>query len=95
MYLSFANGLNKYYGLLDLLVGFGIVVQTGSTYQLPDGTKLGYYKNFRKNTELWENTFIPELEKKIAIEWKYSSSSSQEEEDELDEVLEDIEDTEV
>jgi RecA/RadA recombinase len=93
MYLSFANGLNKYHGLLDLLVGFGIIVQTGATYQLPDGTKLGYYKNFRKNVELWEKTFIPELEKKIAVEWKYSTSttSQEEQEDEVDDILEDYE----
>jgi RecA/RadA recombinase len=85
MYLSFTHGLNKYYGLLDLLVGFGIVIQTGATYQLPDGTKLGYYKNFRKNINLWEENFIPALEKKIEVEWKYSSSS-QDEEAELDEI---------
>jgi RecA/RadA recombinase len=91
MYLSFANGLNKYYGLLDLLVGFGIIVQTGSTYQLPDGTKLGYYKNWRQNIDLWENKFIPEIEKKIAVEWKYSSSQqNQDSEQELDEILEDV-----
>ena len=26
MYLSFTNGLNKYYGLLDLMTGFNIIV---------------------------------------------------------------------
>ena len=40
MYLSFKTGLDKYYGLLDLAVGFGIVIQNGSTYSLPDGTKV-------------------------------------------------------
>jgi RecA/RadA recombinase len=45
MFLSFHTGLDRYYGLLDLAVGVGAVIQTGSTYQLPDGKKIGYYKN--------------------------------------------------
>jgi hypothetical protein len=28
------------------------------------GDKIGYYKNFRKDIELWENFIIPELDKK-------------------------------
>lgn len=75
MYLSFATGLDRYYGLLDLLVGMGIVIQTGSTYQLPDenGTKLGYYKNWRTDKELWNNTLLPGLEAIIKEKWSYSS----------------------
>ena len=62
MFLSFHTGLDRYYGLLDLAVGVGAVIQTGSTYQLPDGKKIGYYKNFRKDKDLWENTILPVLE---------------------------------
>jgi RecA/RadA recombinase len=72
MYLSFTSGLDRYYGLLDLCVGFGIILQTGSTYTLADGTKLGFYKNFRKNVDLWEKTLLPELEKVIKEKWAYS-----------------------
>ena len=87
MYLSFTHGLNKYHGLLDLLTGFNILQGTGATYQLADGTKLGYYRNFRKDTELWEKTLIPELEKKIHTEWKYSTQSNQDADAELDEAI--------
>lgn len=73
MYLSFERGLNKYYGLLELAVGVGAVIQTGSTYQLPDGTKLGYYSVWKDNKELWNNTIIPVVEKKIKQEWKYGN----------------------
>lgn len=73
MYLSFANGLDRYYGLLELAVGMKVVTQTGSTYCLEDGTKLGYYRNFRKDKALWENTIIPELDKRIKQEWSYSN----------------------
>ena len=79
MYLSFENGLNKYYGLLELAVGFGIIIQTGSTYTLPDGTKLGYYSKWKTNNELWEKTIIPGIEAKINVEWKYGNNIGKEE----------------
>ena len=73
MFLSFSTGLDRYYGLLDLAVGHGIVIQGGATYTLEDGTKLGYYRNFRKDINLWEKTIIPKLELKIKKEWSYSN----------------------
>jgi hypothetical protein len=73
MYLSFANGLDRYYGMLDLAVGLGVVIQNGSTYALEDGTKLGYYRNFRKDTALWEETILPRLDSRIKKEWSYSN----------------------
>lgn len=74
MYLSFESGLNKYYGLLDLAVGFGVVVQNGATYALADGTKLGYYKSWRGDEELWNNKLLPAIEAKINTEWQYGNS---------------------
>jgi hypothetical protein len=82
IYLSFASGLDRYYGLVDLAVGVGAVVQTGATYQLEDGTKLGYYKNWRKDEKLWEETILPKLEERIKDEWSYSNK----EEDAPDEI---------
>jgi RecA/RadA recombinase len=84
MYLSFTSGLDRYYGLLDLCVGFDIVIQTGSVYALPDGTKLGYFKNFRKNIDLWEKTLLPELEKVIKEKWAYSSGEQSDDLDDID-----------
>jgi RecA/RadA recombinase len=85
MFLSFHTGLDRYYGLLDLAVGVGAVIQTGSTYQLPDGKKIGYYKNFRKDVDLWENTILPVLEEKIKLEWAYSGGEEGEVPDEVEE----------
>lgn len=81
MYLSFSSGLDKRYGLLNLLTGMGVVNQGGATYTLPDeqGTKLGYYKNWRKDDDLWENTLLPNLEAKIKSEWNYGSDEEREE----------------
>jgi len=78
MYLSFDKGLNKYYGLLDLAVGLGAVIQTGSTYQLPDEKKLGYYSKWKNDSELWDNTIIPVIEEKIKNEWKYGNKNDDE-----------------
>jgi len=85
MFLSFHTGLDRYYGLLDLAVGVGAVIQTGSTYQLPDGKKIGYYKNFRKDKDLWENTILPVVEEKIKTEWAYSGG------EEMDDVPDEVE----
>jgi hypothetical protein len=88
MYLSFENGLNKYYGLLELAVGFGVIIQAGSTYTLPDGTKLGYYSKWKNDKELWDNTIIPGIEEKIKVEWKYSNNQGNSQEEIPDEVEE-------
>jgi RecA/RadA recombinase len=71
MYLNFRNGLGRYSGLLDMALGYGIVVQNGPTFALADGTKLGYYKSWRQDEDIWENKILPELEKKLQVELKY------------------------
>jgi RecA/RadA recombinase len=86
MYLSFSTGLDKYYGLLDLAVGMGAVVQNGSTYALPDGTKLGYYKSWRKDSDVWDQ-ILPKLQVEITKNWSYSEGEAPTEDvDELDEL---------
>jgi hypothetical protein len=77
MYLSFSTGLDRYYGLLDLAVGMGIVVQNGATYALADGTKLGYAKTWRNDEQLWEKTIIPGLESKMKAEWAYGNNNNE------------------
>jgi len=80
IYLNFKTGLDKYSGLKDMAVNHGVLVQTGSTFLLgvdsEDGKykandKIGYYKNFRKNTDLFEEYIIPELDKKLEKAYKY------------------------
>ena len=89
MYLSFERGLNKYYGLLDLAVGLGAVIQSGATYRLPDDTKLGYYSKWKDDKELWDNTIVPVIEEKIKSEWKYGNKINDNTPEEIpDEVIE-------
>lgn len=94
MYLSFTSGLDRFYGLLDLAIGSGAIIQNGSTYALPDGTKLGYYKNWRKNADLWENTIIPKIQEVIDVKWKYGNAENDDIPDDTPEEIEEIEDNE-
>ena len=70
MYLNYRNGLDKYSGLKEMAVNHGVIVQTGSTYQYPDGTKLGYAKSWTKKEDVWKK-ILPELEKKLKEAYSY------------------------
>jgi RecA/RadA recombinase len=74
--LNFKTGLDEYSGLDTMVKAYDVVVQTGSTYQLPDGTKLGYYSKWGKDKDLWENILIPELQKKLDKELTYSNDQN-------------------
>ena len=80
IYLNFRTGLDRYSGLKDMAVNHGILTQTGSTFQIgmeskdekfKAGDKIGYYKNWKKDKELWENFIIPELDKKLKLVYSY------------------------
>lgn len=88
MYLSFASGLDRYYGLLELMKGMGVVEANGATYTDWNGNKLGFYKAWRKDIDLWEKTLLPELESRIEANWSYGNATevpNLDEEDEDDE----------
>jgi recombination protein RecA len=78
LYLNFLKGLDKYSGLFDMAVNHGIIIQTGSTYTMPDGTKLGYKKNFI-NEKFYEDIIIPKLEEILGEKYKYSQGIAKEE----------------
>ena len=80
MYLNFKTGLAKYSGLLDMALGYGIVIQSGATFSLADGTKLGYYKSWRQDEDIW-NKILPELEIKLQKELQYKRENNQPEDD--------------
>lgn len=77
MYLNFKRGLDRLSGLKEMAVNHGVIIQNGSTYALPgkdgvDGQKLGYYKNWKDDEALWNDTILPALEEKLKISYKYS-----------------------
>ena len=77
-YLNFKKGLDKYSGLREMAVNHGVIIQTGSTFTMPEvkegvpGKKLGYYKNWKDNTELWDDYILPNLEKELKKQYSYS-----------------------
>jgi RecA/RadA recombinase len=74
MYLNFRNGLAKYSGLLEMALGYGVVVQSGATYALADGTKLGYYKTWRTDEDTWSK-ILPGIESALQEQLKYRKES--------------------
>ena len=88
MFLSFSTGLDRYYGLVELAVGLGVINQSGPTYSLLDGTKLGYFSKWGKDEEIWNKIILPGLEEKMKIAWSYGSQLPSEAPSEVDEVEE-------
>jgi RecA/RadA recombinase len=79
MYLSFSTGLNRYYGLLEIMKGMGVVENKGSIYYDWNGEKMGFAKSWRNDKDLWENKLLPELENRIKKEWSYGNLKDDEE----------------
>lgn len=78
MYLNYRTGLDKYSGIKEIAVNHGVIKQTGSTYVLEptEGLperKLGYYKNWSGDIELWDNIIIPAVESRLVSAYRYNS----------------------
>lgn len=79
IYLNLKKGLDKYSGLKEMAVNHGVIEQTGSTFLLPSGKdgipgqKLGYYKNWKSDEKLWEETILPKLEAVLQEQYSYSA----------------------
>ncbi|MAF26095.1 hypothetical protein CL634_11080, partial [bacterium] len=73
MYLNFKTGLDKYSGLREMAVNHDVIVQNGATYALPDGTKLGYYKNWKTDEKLWTDKILPPLEDVLKESYRYGA----------------------
>ena len=82
LYLSFSTGINKYYGLLEIMKGMGVVSNSGASYTDWEGNKLGFYGKFKKDIPLWEERLLPELEKRIKKHWAYGSDGNEDVPDE-------------
>lgn len=77
MYISWRNGMNKYYGLLDLAQEFGLVINRAGRFYLasdPEGKSIGTRKTLLTDAEFWEG-FMPTLQKSINEEWHYKSEA--------------------
>ena len=75
MLIDYKTGLDRYYGLFDIAMEFGVI--TGNrTYALKDGTKLGYRKAIEADPYLWKNIIIPALDPVIREEYGFGSKKT-------------------
>ena len=76
--LTYDNGLDRYYGLLDLALKYGIFKQTSTRIELPDG-KTQFGKTINNNPETY---FTPDILEQLneccKKEFKYGSEEIQE-----------------
>jgi RecA/RadA recombinase len=71
IYLNFKTGLDKYSGLFEMAKALDVV--TGDRSYECNGVNLGYRKDWQRNPEVWENTILPVLEKRIRDEFAFHS----------------------
>jgi len=72
--LTYAKGLDKYYGLLDIAEKHGIFKKVSTRYQLPDGTT-AFGKNINEDPEKYFTEAVMEqLELAVQKEFKYGGN---------------------
>lgn len=73
--LDYSNGLDPYYGLLDLAEKFGIVKKVSNKYEFPDGTK-AFENAILKNPEkFFTDEILLDIDEKCKAEFLYGTSS--------------------
>lgn len=74
-WLNYAEGLDEYYGLLDLAEKFGIIKKVSTRFEFPDGTKV-FESQVKKNPEKFFTKDILDLiDEKCKDEFLYGKSN--------------------
>ena len=69
--LTYDKGLDKYYGLLDLALKYGIFKQVSTRIELPDGSKT-FGKTINNDpTKYFTEEILKQLDEAAAKEFKY------------------------
>lgn len=75
MFISFENGLSKYYGLMDLAIELGALVnRAGRIYDAASEELYGYSKDIQFDGEFWEG-FLDKLQRYIDRAWLYKTEA--------------------
>lgn len=73
MYISFENGLSKYYGLMDLACALGALKNVGGRIRDAETDEFyGFSKDIQFNAEFWEG-FIDKLQPYVEKAWHYKT----------------------
>jgi len=74
--LKYDSGLDRYYGLVDLALKYGIFKKVSTRIELPDG-KTAFEKNIRENPEKYfTDDVMKKLEQAAASEFKYGMQTT-------------------
>ena len=73
--LTYDKGLDRYYGLIDLAVKYGIFKQVSTRIELPDGTKQ-YGKTINNSPEKYfTDEIMKQIDEAAMKEYKYGNVS--------------------
>jgi len=75
LYLNFKTGLYEYTGLLEMAEAYGLIVRSGPSYSFANGEKLGYYKDWKNDKNIWDKQILPNLEKTLNKHLTYSNET--------------------
>lgn len=79
MYISFENGLSKYYGLMDLALELGALKNVSGRIRDAETDEFyGFSKDIQFNAEFWES-FIDKLQPFIEKAWHYKTEAERRE----------------
>ena len=69
--LNYDEGLNPYYGLVDIALKYEIFEKVSTRIQLPDGTKVYEKSIYKDPTKYFTDDIMSKLEDAVAKEFKY------------------------
>jgi RecA/RadA recombinase len=79
-WLNYQDGLDKYYGLLDLSEKYGIVKKVSTRYEFPNGSK-AFEKEIKKNpTKFFTEDILTQIDEKCREDFMYGKHNDIEEE---------------
>ena len=85
--LSYTDGLDRYYGLLDLAEKYDIVKKVSTRYEFPDGSK-HFSKAINSDPKrFFTDDIMERLEKAAALEYKYGANDYYDDEEEESELV--------
>ena len=78
--LSYDEGLNPYYGLVDLAIKYEIFNKVSTRIELPDGTKIYEKQLYKEPQKYFTEDIMNRLEEAANIEFKYGKIMEEENE---------------
>lgn len=76
--LNYAEGLDPYYGLLELTEKFGIIKKVSTRYELPDGSKVFESAILDNPEKFFTEDVLKQIDEKCKIEFLYGKSNMME-----------------